>query len=318
MSDVLAIAEHRRSELRDVSLELLSVGQSLVNGTGNDLHTAIIGGDVDRYAQQLDRGGVGVVHTVGYGEEFNHDVYVQAVEQLVEYLDPEIILLPHTVDGMDYAPAVANRIDAPIVTDVVDVCYDDSLTVTREMYGSKVETDVAVTSKTAVVTVRPAEWPQAKSPGAATIRPFDVDIDEAEIGSTVTGFEDATSGGTDITDADVLVAVGRGIEDEEHLDLVFELAEVLDATVAASRPVVDNGWLPSNRQVGQSGKVVSPDVYLAIGISGAVQHVTGMKQSDTIVAINTDPGAPIFDIADYGIVDDLFDVVPALIAAYRT
>jgi len=140
-----------------------------------------------------------------------------------------------------------------------------------------------------------------------------LEVDHPESGARVTGFEEVGGGDVDIADADVLVSVGRGIEEEENLELVEELADALGATLSASRPIVDNGWLPKNRQVGQSGKVVTPDVYIAVGISGAVQHVAGMKGSDTIVAINTDSNAPIFDIADYGIVGDLFEVVPELI-----
>jgi electron transfer flavoprotein alpha subunit len=134
--------------------------------------------------------------------------------------------------------------------------------------------------------------------------------------STVTGFEEVGGGDVDISDADVLVSVGRGIEEEENIELIEELADALGATLSSSRPIVDAGWLPKNRQVGQSGKVVTPDVYLAIGISGAVQHVAGMKGADTIIAINTDPNAPIYDLADYGIVDDLFEVVPELTAQF--
>jgi electron transfer flavoprotein alpha subunit len=162
------------------------------------------------------------------------------------------------------------------------------------------------------VTLRPGEWPAAEGTGDAAIEAVEATIDDAAVRSTVTGFEEVGSGEVDITDADVLVAVGRGIGEEEHLDMIFDLAEAMGATVAASRPLIDNGWLEPDRQVGQSGKVVTPDVYLAVGISGAVQHVAGMKGSDTIVAINDDPSAPIFDVADYGIVGDLFDVVPAL------
>ncbi|MFC7141117.1 electron transfer flavoprotein subunit alpha/FixB family protein [Halosimplex aquaticum] len=309
---VLAVAEHRRGELRDVSHQLITAGRELADAVGSELHVAVVSGDVERFGEDLNREGVDVVHTVDHGEEFNHDVYVQAVEALATDLDPAYLLLPHTVNGLDYAPAVAERLGYPLVTDAVDLAVDGALEVTREMYGSKVETTIEVESRPAAVTVRPAEWPGAPSGGDAVVEPFDVSIDESAVRSTVTGFEEAAGGDVDISEADVLVSVGRGIEEEDNLDIIFDLAEAMDATVSASRPVVDNGWLPKNRQVGQSGKVVTPDVYLAIGISGAVQHVAGMKGADTIIAINKDPNAPIFDIADYGIVDDLFEVVPAL------
>jgi len=309
---VLAVAEHRRGELRDVSLELVTAGRELADAVGTDLHVAIVSGDVEDFGEDLNREGVDAVHTVARGEEFNHDVTVQAVAAMADDLDPQYLLLPHTVNGLDYAPALASRLDLPLVTDAIDLAVEDDLVVTREMYGSKVETTIAVEAERAAVTIRPAEWPQAEGVGSAEVAPFDVTIDESAVGSTVTGFEEVAGGDVDISDADVLVSVGRGIGEEENLDIVFDLAEALDATVSASRPVVDSGWLPKNRQVGQSGKVVTPDVYIAIGISGAVQHVAGMKGAETIVAINKDPNAPIFDIADYGIVDDLFDVVPAL------
>ena len=309
---VLAVAEHRRGELRDVSHELATVGAELADATGSDLHLAVVSGDVDAFGENLVREGVDAVHTVDYGEEFNHDVSVQAVEQLADELDPDYLLVPHSVNGLDYAPAVAERLDLPLVTDAVGLEADGNLVVTREMYGSKVETTIEVEADRAAVTVRPAEWPTAPKGGDATVESFDVSIDESAVRSTVTGFEEVAGGDVDISEADVLVSVGRGIEEEDNLDIIWDLAEALDATVSASRPVVDNGWLPKNRQVGQSGKVVTPDVYLAIGISGAVQHVAGMKGADTIIAVNKDPNAPIFDIADYGIVDDLFEVVPAL------
>jgi electron transfer flavoprotein alpha subunit len=309
---VLAVAEHRRGQVRDVSFELASAGRELADSFGTDLHVAVVGGDVERYADSLDVEGVDVVHTVDHGEEFNHDVSVQALSQLAESVDPRALLAGHTVDGLDFAPALAERLGYPLVTDAVDLTVDDGLVVTREMYGSKVETTLAVEGERALVTLRPAEWPTATGVGDAEVRPADVTVDESAVRSTVRGFEEAAGGDVDITEADVLVSVGRGIGEEENLDLAFDLAEALDATVSASRPIVDNGWLPANRQVGQSGKVVTPDVYIAIGISGAVQHVAGMKGADTIVAINNDPNAPIFDIADYGIVDDLFEVVPAL------
>ena len=319
MSDVLAVAEHRRGELRDVSLELLTAGRQLADQTGGDLHVAVIGGRVEEFAERLDREGVDRVLTVEEGEEFNHDVYNQAVQQLYDVVAPQVLLMPNSVNGLDYAPAVATALDLPYVSDAVDLALEgDALVAEREMYGSKVATTVEVDAADGVaVTIRGGEWPGADGTGDAEIESFDVDVDESRVRSTVRGFEEVAGGDVDITDADVLVSVGRGIEEEENLDLIFDLADALDATVSASRPIVDNGWLPPNRQVGQSGKVVTPDVYIAIGISGAVQHVAGMKGADTIVAITNDPNAPLFDIADYGVVDDLFDVVPALIEEFE-
>jgi len=314
---VLALAEHRRGELRDVSLELLTAGRRLADDLGTDLQVAVVSGDVEAFAEDLNREGVDAIHTVDHGAEFNHDVTVQALDALAGELGPQVLLAPHTVNGLDYAPALASRLDYPLVTDAVALGVDgDTLAVDREMYGSKVETTLELPADRALVTVRPAEWPQAEGVGDAEIRAFDAAIDESAVRSRVTGFEEVAGGDVDISEADVLVSVGRGIGEEENLDIIHDLAETLDATVSASRPIVDNGWLPKNRQVGQSGKVVTPDVYIAIGISGAVQHVAGMKGADTIIAINDDPSAPIFDIADYGIVDDLFDVVPALTEAF--
>jgi electron transfer flavoprotein alpha subunit len=316
MSDVLAVAEHRQGELRDVSHEAVTAGRELADGAGGDLHLAVVGGDVDSFADKLNLEGVDKIHTVDHGDEFNHDVYAQAVGQLFEETGASFLLVPHTVNGMDYSAAVAGNLDVPLVTDAVDLDYNGALEVTREMYGSKVETTVDVDSDRAIVTPRPAEWEPTEASGDASVEAFDADIDEDAVGSTVTGFEEAAGGDVDLSESEFIVSIGRGIEEEENLDLIEELADTLGADLGSSRPLVDNGWLPKNRQVGQSGKAVTPDVYIAIGISGAVQHVAGMKGADTIVAVNTDPSAPIYDIADYGAVGDLFDVVPALIEEF--
>ena len=310
---VLAVAEHRRGDLRDVSFELVTAGRELAAELDTDLAVAVIAGDVERFAAELNREGVDTVYTVDNGEEFNHGVYTQAVERLCAELDPTALLMPNSVNGLDYAPAVAGSLDRPIVTDVIGIEGGETVEVVREQYGGKVETTYDVGADRYALTIRAAEWPPAESGGDAAIETLDVDVDEDALGTTVTGFEEVGGGDVDITDADVLVSVGRGIGEEENIPLVEELADVLGATLSSSRPIVDNGWLPANRQVGQSGKVVTPDVYVAVGISGAVQHVAGMKGADTIVAINSDPNAPIYDIADYGIVDDLFEVVPRLI-----
>jgi electron transfer flavoprotein alpha subunit len=314
---VLAVADHRRGQLRDVSYELVTAGREAADALGGELHVAVVSGDVEGFAESLSLEGVDAIHTVDHGEEFNHDVYLQAVEALDAELSPSLLLMPNSVNGLDYAPAVASALDRPLVTDAIDLAFDDGLTATREMYASKVETTIEVDADRAAVTIRGGEWGPAEEFADVPVEPFDLAVDESRVRSRVTGFEEVAGGDVDIGDADVLVSVGRGIEEEENVELVQELADALGATLSASRPIVDNGWLPKNRQVGQSGKVVTPDVYIAVGISGAVQHVAGMKGSDTIIAINTDPNAPIFDIADYGIVGDLFDVVPALIEEFE-
>ena len=206
---VLGIAEHRRGDLRDVSFELASVGRELADATDSELHLAVIGGEVEAFADDLDREGVDVIHTIDEGEEFNHDIYVQAVEALHDDLGPDVLLMPHSVNGLDYAPAVASRLSLPLVTDAIGVERDDGLAVTREMYGSKVETVVDVDADRVALTVRPGEWPPVEGTGDADVSAFAVDIDESQVRSTVTGFEEVGGGDVDITDADVLVSVGR-------------------------------------------------------------------------------------------------------------
>lgn len=315
---VLGVAEHRNGELRDVTYELIAAGTELAAGRDTTFDLVVIGGDLDDFVPSLNREGVRTIYTVESDTDFNHGIYTQALVQLHDAVDPSVLLMPHTVNGLDYAPAVASRLHLPLVTDVIDwTPTADELTVTRDRYGGKVASTFEIESDQAALTLRPAEWQAADgTAGDAAVESADVDIDESDIGIEVTGFEEVAGGNIDITQADVLVSIGRGIEDEDNIPLIEALADAMGAVVSASRPIVDNGWLPRDRQVGQSGKTVTPDVYIAIGISGAVQHVSGMKGADTIIAINTDPNAPIFDIADYGIVGDLFDVVPELIEEF--
>jgi len=309
---VLTVAEHREGRLRAVSRGAQTAGLALAETTDDPVHTAVVGGDVERFAERLACDGVEAVHTVAEGEAFTHDIATQALAQLVRALDARVVLAPGSATGLAYAPAIAARLDWPIVTDAVGLDAAGGLTVTRESVGTAAT--FAVDGGRAVVTLRPGAWRPTEATGEADIRPFAADIDDAAVRSTVTGSE--TLGDRDLTEADVVVAVGRGIGSEANLDVVVELAEAIDATVAAASPPVKLGWLPPDRQVGQSGVTVAPDVYLAIGISGAAQHLAGMRESDTVVAINSDPTAPIFDVADYGVVADFADVVPALVAAF--
>ena len=317
MSDVLVVTEPRRGTLREVSYELLTAGRQVADAADGDLHVAVVSGPVDRYADSLAREGVDTIHTVGQGEEFNHDRYVTVIASLVNDLDPAFLLIPHSANGLDYGPAVSERLDRPVVTDAVALDVDDeTLVANRRMYGSKIETVVEVGDGPFVVTVRAGAFPPAENFAEPEITAHDVTVDEEAFDSSVRGYEAASDGDVDITEPDFLIAVGRGIEDEENLSLVEDLAAATGATMAASRPVVDNGWLPKNRQVGQSGKTVKPTVYLALGISGAIQHVAGMRGAETVIAVNEDPAAPIFDVADYGVVGDLFEVVPRLIEQF--
>lgn len=317
MSDILAVAESRDGALRAVSHEIASAAVELADGLGGTANLTLIGPEADSLAEELNRPGVAKILPVTHEATFSHDAHRQAIGQLVEELDPTIVLTPQSVNGMDYAPTVAMDVDASLVTDVIafDGVENGSLSIVREMYGSKVETSVEVSGDQFVATVREGEWDPIDEAGDASVEALDITFDESSFGSEVIGFEELAEGDVDISEADILVSIGRGIEEEENLDLIHDLADAIGGTVSASRPIVDSGWLPKNRQVGQSGKTVTPDLYLAIGISGAVQHVAGMKGADTIIAINNDPNAPIFDIADYGIVDDLFDLVPALTEA---
>ena len=316
--DVLAIVEHRRGELRPVSFESVLAGRELAEELGGELHLAIVGGNAERFAERLNRDGVDAIHTVDDGAEFDHDVYVQTVDALCTALEPTVVLAPHTVNTLDYVPAVAVDRDLPLVTDVLDLSVaGDRLVATREYYESKVTAEVTIDERPLAVTIRPGAWPAAEGIAETLVRPFEFEATEPALTATVEGFEEASGGSVDVTAADFLVGVGRGIGERENLSIIEDLAAATGATIAASRPLVDKGWFETGRQVGQSGKTVSPDVYLAIGISGAVQHVAGIKGAETIIAINRDPNAPIFDVADVAVVGDLFEVVPHLTAELR-
>ena len=315
MVDTLVVAEHRDGVLRESTAEAVSAAADMGSG---EIGLILIAPDPTDFLDGVTFEAVDSIYSLAHEQPFNHDVYVQAITGISEIVQPTLILGGNTVNGLDYIPAVASRLSWPLVTDVIELeRHESGLTAIRENYGSKVESTIRVESQTAVISIRPGEWDPATRGGDPEIVDEPISIDEDAIRSTVTGYEAVTDGDIDITEADCLISVGRGIGDKENLELIEELAETLGATVAASRPIVDAGWLPRNRQVGQSGKTVTPDIYLAIGISGAVQHVAGMKGAETIIAINDDPDAPIFDIADIGIVDDLFAVVPAVIAAFE-
>jgi electron transfer flavoprotein alpha subunit len=245
-------------------------------------------------------------------EEFENDVYQAALESLLAERKPDAVLLGFTVNSMGYAGAVAAKLGLGFASDVFAISRDgDALVATRAFYGSKVHGEVEFPAgRPVLLLLRPTVWPPAPPGGSPTVTEHA--LEPAAPRARHKEFREAEKGDVDITTAEFLLSIGRGIGEQENIPMFEELAAKLGATLSVSRPIVDAGWMSNTRQVGQSGKTVKPKVYLALGISGAVQHLAGMKTSETIIAINTDPEAAIFDVAHYGAVADLFDVAEEL------
>jgi electron transfer flavoprotein alpha subunit len=307
----LVVAEHVRGQLRPVTLELISAARSL----GGPVEVAVIARDPSAFTGEVNVAGVDEILAVAVDqEEFENDVYQQAVEQLIAEREPEVVLLGFTVNSMGYGPALAAKLGLGFASDVFGVRDEGGLVAERSFYGAKVSGEVEFPTDRVVLLVRPTAWQPAEGAGSAGV----TDVTFAGTGSRARhkDWVEAQAGDVDITTADFLLSVGRGIGDKENLEQFTELAEAMGATLSSSRPLVDAGWMPSARQVGQSGKTVKPKVYIALGISGAVQHLAGMKTSGTIIAVNTDPEAAIFNVAHYGAVADLFEVAEELEKLY--
>jgi electron transfer flavoprotein alpha subunit len=309
---VLIVAEHLRGELRPITLELVSAAQELEGPVA----VAVIAKDPSALTDAVDVEGVNEILSVKVDqEEFENDVYQQAVEQLIEQREPQVILLGFTVNSMGYGPAVAAKLGLGFASDVFAVREEGGLVATRAFYGSKVHAEVEFPGHDRVLLLlRPTAWLPAEGSGNAKVEEVSVAISGSQ--ARHKEFVDVATGDVDITTADFLLSIGRGIGDKENLPQFEELAGKMGATLSVSRPLVDQGWMPNSRQVGQSGKTVKPKVYLALGISGAVQHLAGMKTSGTIIAVNSDPEAAIFNVAHYGAVADLFEVAEELEKLY--
>lgn len=314
-SGVLVVAEHRQGALRDISLELISAGKELkAAGTGL-LTVAVLGRDPASLAEGLRVEGVDEIVQVPLAvNEFNGDAYREAVRTLITQRRPMVTLTGFTVDAMSYAPAVAATLGTGFASDVVACSYEaDEVSARRELFGGKVQADLAFPGKeTVLLMLRPTVWPPAEGSGSPSVSTLESPIDGSRIRTTHRTYVAVAATDVDITGADLILSIGRGIGERENIPQFEKLAGRLGATLACSRPVVDAGWLPAARQVGQSGKTVKPKVYLAFGISGAVQHLVGMKASGTVIAVNTDAEAAIFSVAHYGAVADLFRVAEEL------
>ncbi|MBK7780733.1 MAG: electron transfer flavoprotein subunit alpha/FixB family protein [Ardenticatenia bacterium] len=315
MQTVWVIAETRDGALKKVSLELISAARSLGSGT---VVAVVLGHGLSEPATALAAGGADRVLVMDDARlaTYAPDGWAAALADLAAARRPDVILGAATSRGRDLLPRVAARLGVGLASDAIEVGVDDGhLTALRPIYAGKALAHVAISGRPAMATLRPNSYPVAAGGGDGQLEAVSL----GDYHSTVTagGIETARGARPDVAEADVIVSGGRGMGGPEHFAMLEELADELHAAVGASRAVVDAGWRPHGDQVGQTGKTVSPSLYVACGISGAVQHLAGMKTSKVIVAINKDPEAPIFSVADYGIVGDVFEVVPALIAAVR-
>ncbi len=311
MMRVFAIAEHRFGELNSISFELLNLANS-IKGSGTS-EAVIIGRDVGEFAGELARHAdkVWVISDESL-EHYNPDLYINVLLQLFKKETPDIVLIGHTSQGCELAPYLAVKLGGSVATDVVGVNVSNgAITVSRYIFQGKLMVDLKITRLPCVLTVRQGVFKEGPEVNGEVIN-TDIRPSRSPVRSFVR-FIKPEVGEVDISQADVIVAVGRGIGDASNIKLAEELAQLLGGVVAGSRPVIDSGWLPKDRQVGISGKTVKPKLYLALGISGAFQHVIGMKDSDLIIAVNKDPEAPIFGVAHYGVASDLFEIIPLLI-----
>ena len=317
---ILVVAEQRDGRLNRASLETIAAAQAAValgaGPAGDAIKIAILGSGVDAVAAELAKADAAEVIVVDDPalKEYTADGWVLALEQLVAAEKAERVFLPHTYQTRDFAPALAVRLKRPLVTDCIAVKGSGYV---RPMFQGKLQADVGVDGPhlaTFQIGAFRADALKTTSPGSAATRRASLTIDAAKIRQKPDApFKEARQA-VDLSQAERIVAVGRGIKSQEHIELAQKLAQAMGAEIAASRPICDAGWLPMDRQIGSSGQTVAPKLYVALGISGAIQHLVGMKGARTIVAINKDAEAPIFEVADYGIVGDLFELAPAIAA----
>jgi electron transfer flavoprotein alpha subunit len=319
---ILVVMEHRAGEWNRMSFETLAAAQQLAGELNTTASAAVLGHGVDSLAAELAGKRLDKVYAVEHEllQEYTPDAYSSALRQLTTHANPDYVLLPHTYQVRDFLPKLATSMGKVAVSDAVSHRVEEGeLVLVRQLFQGKVNVDVRFAGAAPHFgSLQAGAWRADQlSEGAASIEQFTPSITAAEIRTRPLDRFRESARAVDLTAAELIVAVGRGIKEADNIPLVQELADTIGAELAASRPICDAGWLPMERQVGSSGQTVGPKMYMAIGISGAIQHLVGMKGARTIVAINKDPNAPIFEVADYGIVGDLFQVVPALIEAFK-
>ncbi len=321
MSGVLAVLEQRDGTLHKMALEALAAAQQI--GAALDLKVfAAIPGAAAGSAGALTGYKLDKIHVIDHEllKDYTPDGYTIALKQLIEKFQPAFVLFPHTYQVRDFAPKLATAMGRVLVSDVIaNRIEDGKLVLVRQLFQGRINADIRFEGEPPYFASVQAGAFRADTlvAGAAIVEKFAVELKPEQIRTKPLELFRESQRAVDLTAADIIVSVGRGIKEADNIPIVKALADAFGGELAASRPICDNGWLPMERQVGSSGQTVAPKMYLAVGISGAIQHLVGMKGSKTIVAINKDPEAPIFEVADYGIVGDLFEVVPALIEALK-
>ena len=312
---ILVFVEHREGVLNRTSFEAVAAAQQLGSALGLEVSAVVLGKD-SALAQDVAAYNVARVISAENEKlgEYTPDAYAEAMEQVVRAAGPRYVILPHTYLVRDFAPKLAARFGKGLVSDCVRMKVEGGeVTFTRRLFLGKMDADVVAKGEPPVfATFQSGAYrpDQAEKGGGAAVESTPVEVGEVRM-RPEPPFQEVKQA-VDLTKADVIVAIGRGIKSQENIQLAEKLAEALGGDIAASRPICDAGWLPIDRQIGSSGQTVAPKLYVALGISGAIQHLVGMKNAGTIVAVNKDSEAPIFDIADYGIVGDIFEVIPVL------
>ena len=315
MAEIFVLIEHRKGEIRDISFELLTCAKKIAEKENLNITALLLGSKTDQIIDKIKN----YAHKIylfddPVFENFNSEIYQKNLVEIIKKESPLLTLIGHTAFGMDLCPALATELNIPFSTDCLNLTFEDKkLKVTRQMFDGKLNThEILRENPSYILTIRAGSFPAVEGNfNAEIVKRSPKETTEPEYRKFIEYIE-AAIGDVDITKSDVVIGIGRGIREQENLKMIEEFAASIGGVVGCSRPIVDADWLPKDRQVGSSGKIVKPKLYIAIGISGAFQHVMGMKNSDTIIAINKDPNAPIFNEADYGIVDDLMKIIPIL------
>ena len=311
--DILVVLEDNRGSLHRMSKEAIAGAQKM----GGSISALAIGVNADALAEELS--GVDLVEVITVSHDlvssYNADGYSEVVKQVIESESPQTIVIGHSYQTRDFMPRVSAKLDIPFIPDIISM--DDGIV--KQVLNAKLNALVTTSADQVILSFQSATFSEeAMVTGSCLTRSIEVNLDSSIVRSEAEDPFQEDAGDVDLESAELIVSIGRGIEKEENISMAFDLAKVLGAEISASRPVVDSDWVESFRQVGSSGQTVAPKLYFSLGISGAIQHVVGMKGSKNILAINKDPDAPIFEIADYAVVGDLLDIIPKLIEALQT